>query len=74
MKAKDLIDEAMSLPVEDRLIVVDSLLKSLNTPDSEIDKKWVEVAKNRLKELRSGDVESVPGEGVFKRIWKNYDK
>lgn len=74
MKAKDLIKEAISLPVEDRLIVVDSLLKSLNTPESEIDKKWAEVAKNRLKELRSGDVEAVPGEEVFKRVWNKYTK
>ena len=72
MNTKDLIKEAMSLPVEDRLIVVDSLLKSLNTPETEIDKKWAEVAKHRLRELRSGEVKSIPGDEVFKKIWAKY--
>ena len=41
---RDLIAQAMSLPVEDRALVVDSLLRSLNPPDSDIDRKWAAVA------------------------------
>ncbi len=72
MKTKDLIAEAISLPVEDRAMVVDSLLKSLNPPESDIDKKWAAVAKLRLAELRSGQVQAIPGEEVFKKIWKRF--
>jgi putative addiction module component (TIGR02574 family) len=70
MKTKDLITEAMSLPVEERAEVVDSLLKSLNPPESEIDRQWVAVARRRLEELRTGAVEAVPGKDVFERIAK----
>ena len=70
MNIKDLIQEAEALPVEERALVVDSLLRSLNPPESKIDKKWAAVAAKRLKEVRSGAVESVPGEEVFARIWK----
>jgi len=71
MKIKDLIHEAEALPVEERALVVDSLLRSLNPPESKIDEKWATVAAERLKEVRSGAVESVPGEEVFARIWRD---
>ncbi|TYB32473.1 MAG: addiction module protein, partial [Flexistipes sinusarabici] len=64
MKIKDLIEEAESLPVEQRTMVVDSLLRSLNPPESEIDKKWAAVARKRLGEIRSGTIEAIPGEEV----------
>ncbi|MCD6185448.1 MAG: addiction module protein [Deltaproteobacteria bacterium] len=63
MKTKDLIAEAISLPVEERAIVVDSILKSLNKPAFDIDRKWAAVARRRLSELRSGKVKAIPGEG-----------
>ena len=64
----DIIREVESLPVEERTMVVDTLLRSLNSPDPEIDRKWAVVARRRLAELRSGRVESVPGDEVFAKI------
>lgn len=72
MKTKDLIAKAMDLPVEDRALVVDSILKSLNPPESDIDEKWTVVATQRLKQLRSGEIEAVPGDDVFQRVWKRF--
>ncbi|GJQ48342.1 addiction module component [Candidatus Kuenenia stuttgartiensis] len=74
MKIKDLIEEATSLPVEERAMVIDSLLKSLNPPELEIEKKWVSVAKRRLEELRSGKVKTIQGEEVFEKIWNKFLK
>jgi len=59
MNTKELINDAVSLPVEERVLVVDSLLRSLNKPESDIDKKWAVVAKQRLADLRSGSVQSI---------------
>ncbi|MDQ1352002.1 MAG: hypothetical protein QG657_2308 [Acidobacteriota bacterium] len=72
MTTKELIAEAISLPVEERSIVADSILRSLNAPESDIDRKWVAVAQRRLAELRSGQVKAIPGEQVFSRIWKRF--
>jgi hypothetical protein len=47
MKTNTLIAEAVSLPVEERPLEVDSLLRSLNTSESKIDTKWAAVAKHR---------------------------
>jgi putative addiction module component (TIGR02574 family) len=68
MKTKDLIAEAVSLPVEERALVVDSLLRSLNAPEPEIDKKWAAVAKHRLQQLKSGEITAVSSDEVFKKI------
>jgi len=66
--AKEIIQEANCLPVEDRALVIDSLLRSLNSSDTSVEDKWLVVAKRRLAELRSGRVKPVPGEQVFARI------
>ncbi len=67
-----IIQDAESLPVEDRTIVVESLLRSLNPPNPEIDRKWATVAKRRLEELRSGRIKPVPGEKVFAKIRQRF--
>lgn len=69
---KDIIEEASALPVEERITVVDSLLRTLNNPNPDIDKEWVGVANRRLAELRSGAVKPVPGDEVFARIRKSF--
>lgn len=58
---KEIIQEAESLPVEERAMVIDSLLRTLNPPSAEIDAEWAKVARRRLSELRSGTVKAVPG-------------
>jgi putative addiction module component (TIGR02574 family) len=70
---KELIEEVISLPVEERAVVADSILQSLNPPDLDIDRKWAQVAQRRLTELRSGKVKPVPGEQVFARVWKRFE-
>ena len=72
MGTKELIAEAISLPVEERALVADSILRSLNAPQSDIDRKWAAVAQRRLGELRSGKVKSIPGDEVFARVWMRF--
>lgn len=74
MTMKELIEEVVSLPVEERAIVAESILRSLNPPESDIDREWAQVAERRLAELRSGAVKPVPGEQVFARVWKRFEK
>ena len=72
MKPKEIIEEAILLPVEERAAVVDSILKSFNSPGSDIDKKWADVAKRRFHEIDSGKISVIPGEIVFEKIWNRY--
>jgi putative addiction module component (TIGR02574 family) len=74
MKTKELIAEAISLPVEERAMIIDSLLKSLNQPESEIDKQWALLAKKRLESLRTGEAKAISGEEVFHKVWSRFAK
>ena len=72
--ARDIIRQAESLPVEERAIVADSILRTLNRPDPAIDRQWLTVARRRLNELRSGAVSPVPGNEVFSRIRERFER
>ncbi|WFB36040.1 addiction module protein [Kiritimatiellota bacterium B12222] len=67
-----IIHDAESLPVEERTVVVDFLLKTLNPPNPEIDNLWKAVANRRLQELRTGKVTPISGEEVFGKIRKRF--
>ena len=71
---KDLISDAVSLPVDIRTELVDKLLKSLNPSREEIDKMWAEVAEKRLEEIRMGKTKTIPGEKVFAKIKERLSK
>ncbi len=71
---REIIEEAESLPVEERAMVIDSLLRSLNSSSTEIDREWLKVAKRRLEELRSGAVKPIPGDEVFGKIRGRFEK
>lgn len=71
---REIIQEAESLPVEERVMVIDSLLQTLNPPLAGVDLEWAQTAKRRLAELRSGHQEAIPGDAVFDRIRKRFEK
>ena len=74
MNTQQIIDEASSLPTEERVVVVDTLLRSLNPPESEVDKRWGTIAQRRLLDLREGRSPSVDGEKVFEQIWSRFNR
>ena len=74
LSKQELIEEVLLLPIEDRAYIIDSLIQSMNPIDSDIDRKWLEVSKKRLNELKSGEVKGVPGDEVFNKIWKRFEK
>jgi putative addiction module component (TIGR02574 family) len=69
MISKDeLISEAVSLPVEIRLQLVERLLESLNPSYKDIDELWAIEAEKRVAEIDKGEVKSVPGDMVFEKL------
>ena len=68
IKTKELFDEAISLPIEIRMKLVEKLLSSLNPSQKAIDKLWAAEAEKRVEEITNGKVKTIPGERVFKKI------
>ncbi len=70
VKADKLISEAESLPIEMRAKLADKLLKSLNPSQKEIDALWAKEAEQRVEEIKTKKVKTIPGKKVFKEIQK----
>ena len=69
------IEEALSLPADVRLSLVEKLLTSLNLPiNEEIDRLWAEEAELRVSQIEEGTAKLVPGEEVFAKIRKKHGK
>jgi putative addiction module component (TIGR02574 family) len=72
MNTNSLMTEAASLPLEDRIRLVDSLLQTLNPIDDNAAAAWLAVARRRLAEIESGKVAPVAGETVFEKIGRRF--
>ncbi len=69
MISKDeLMSEAVSLPVEIRLQLVEKLLESLNPSHKDIDKLWATEVERRIAEMDRGEVKTVAGDDVFRKL------
>lgn len=74
LSSEEIIDEVESLPIDQRLHIVDRLLQGLNKPDPDVDRAWIEVAKKRLEDMRAGRTEPIPGEVFLDKLKKRLSK
>jgi len=74
MRTKEILEHLASMPFEERASIVDSLLRTLNQPDAEIDRLWAAEAQRRLDELRSGQTEAIPADVVFAKARERFTK
>lgn len=69
------LEEALLLPADIRLDLVEKLITSLNLPiDKDIDRLWAEEAERRIAQIKTGEVKLVSGEEVFSKIRAKYGK
>ena len=66
---EQLAEQAMTLPGESRARLADLLVESLAADDlTQIDRLWLSEAKRRRDEVRSGKVETIPGEDALRSV------
>ena len=66
MSGKDVLEKALELKPDERFMVVEGLIKSLDEPDSSLDAIWAEEAEKRLNAYRAGNLEGISMEEIFK--------
>jgi putative addiction module component (TIGR02574 family) len=72
LNTEELMEEAISLPVELRARLVEKLISSLNPSLAEIENLWATEAERRVGEINAGKVEVIPGDEVFEKIRKRH--
>lgn len=70
----ELIEMAEALPTAEKAMLVDRLLDSMYPRQAEIDELWRIEAERRVEEVRSGKVQTIPGEKVFEEIEKRFGR
>ncbi len=66
MSGKKVLEQALALKPDERFLLVEGILKSLDEPDKLLDALRAEEAEKRLRDYREGNLEGVPMEEVFK--------
>lgn len=65
MSSKEILEQALSLKPEERFMIVEGLIESLDHPDQKIDEIWAKEAEKRLMAYRKGELEGIPMDEVF---------
>lgn len=63
--SKELSAKIKSLPDNEKIELVDSILMQLDKPDPEIDRVWADEARKRWQAYKTGKVETVSYEQVM---------
>lgn len=66
MSINELLEQALTLNINERTKLIDELFKSIDKPDEEIDQIWADEANRRLEAYRKGELKTVPMEDIFK--------
>ncbi|OGV44717.1 MAG: hypothetical protein A2017_12555 [Lentisphaerae bacterium GWF2_44_16] len=64
---KQIIEEALRLDVNERADIADILLRSIDSPDSDIDQAWADEAQKRVEFYKENKEKLIPSDEVFGR-------
>jgi len=68
MKApRELFKAALNLTPKAKAELIDKMLSSLDTPDKELDKLWLQEAEDRITAFEKGEIKAL----TIKEDWKN---
>ena len=64
-----MINEVQNYPVDERVVLADAVLQTLNPVDPVVQEKWLQVAARRRGEILSGEVRPIPTSEVLSEAY-----
>ena len=69
MTVEQIAEQALALPSKSRALLAEKLVESLdNAALSDVDKAWLTEARRRRDEVRSRDVQTIPGDEALSKV------
>jgi len=65
MSISEITKEALLLKPQERYMIIENLVKSLNQPNPEIEQLWIDESTKRVKSIKDGSLKTVSYEDVF---------
>lgn len=65
MGTNEIIQEAINLKPQEKYLIIESLVLSLNELDKDIEKIWIGESQKRLDEYKNGNLKTLSFEEVF---------
>lgn len=65
---KDIANAALALPAQARAMLAEDLLASLEASPDDIEEAWRIEIERRVKEIKEGKVELIPGDQVMQEL------
>jgi putative addiction module component (TIGR02574 family) len=73
-QVSEVLEKALSLSEQERELLIDRLAESLANESAErgVEAAWDEEIKRRVDDIRSGRVETIPGEQVLRELAEEF--
>ena len=68
LKQEQLFEEIDILPIDLKTKLVDKILASITSSNTEIDSLWIQEVNRRKDEIKTNQISLVDGDEVFKKI------
>jgi putative addiction module component (TIGR02574 family) len=69
--SRDLLEQALELPLDERARMAADLLESLSEPEENVEAAWADEIRNRVASARAGEIESTDWRLVLDRVEKD---
>lgn len=73
-KTNDLFTIIENMPIDVKTALIEKMLASIHPLQKDVDEEWKVEAEERISEIKTGNVQLISGDEVFKEIEDRYKR